>query len=116
MRAEVASVLATLLAESTRVPTLELDRIGEVIGTMRIDPTEIEALLDALEAEGRTLVFPSGAQGVAILKQVIPASRALAKALGHTPSIDEIAQKSGVSAAEVRRALLLAKVMSRGSK
>lgn len=114
MRAEVAAVLAALLAETDDARTLELDRVGEALGAMRIDAAEIEALLDALETAGRTLIFPSGPQGVAMLRRVLPASRALAKELGRTPHVDEIASKIGASVAEVRRALLLATVMSRG--
>jgi len=92
---------------------VELDAIGEAIGTLAIDTAGIEAILDAIEAAGRTIVAPSGGTGIAALRKVVPAARLLSKELGRTARVPEIAARAGLSEAEVRQALLLAKVMSR---
>ena len=114
MRPEVSAVAADLLAKSVTSKAVTIDEVGEALGGMRVDPTEIEALLVALEAAGRSVIVPTGATGIASLKVVLPATRALTIALGRKPHVDEIASKSGLSAADVRRALLLAQVMGRG--
>ncbi|MEO7095799.1 MAG: sigma-70 domain-containing protein, partial [Polyangiales bacterium] len=67
-----------------------------------------------LETEGRQVVVPTGATGIASLKLVLPATRRLATELGRKPTIDEIASVSGLAASDVRRALLLAQVIGRG--
>ncbi len=99
-----------LVMHPTRV---ELDAIGEAIGAMPIDAAGIEAILDALEDAGRTVAAPAGAHGIAALRKVVPAARALADDLGRTARVSEIAARAGLTEAEVRQALLLAKVMSR---
>ena len=114
MRAAVQAVLDRLLAASEAKKELTIDQVGETLGTMRIDPTEIEALLVALEGAGRRVIVPTGATGIASLKVVLPATRVLASELGRRPTVDEIAQKTSLSVADVRRALLLAQVMGRG--
>ena len=114
MRPAVQAIVDRLLATSATKKELTIDEVGEALGTMRIDTTEIEALLVALEGAGRKLIVPTGATGIASLKVVLPATRALSTALGRRPSIDEIAEKTRLSVADVRRALLLAQVMGRG--
>lgn len=92
---------------------IELDAIGDAIGSMPIDTAGIEAILDALEAAARTIVAPAGGAGIAALRKVVPAARGLASELKRTARVPEIAARSGLTEAEVRQALLLAKVMSR---
>lgn len=106
----VRAALDTLLASGEQ--EVSLDAVGDAIGAAAIDTQQIEQLLDALEAAGRKVVAPAGA-GVATLRKVIPAAKLLAKELGRTPRVSEIATRTAVSEAEVRRALLLAKVMQR---
>jgi DNA-directed RNA polymerase specialized sigma subunit len=51
--------------------------------------------------------------GVTALGAVLRAARALRTTSGRTPTVGEIAAQAGLEEREVRRALLLAKVMSR---
>lgn len=80
---------------------------------MAIDTAGIEAILDAIEAAGRTIVAPSSGTGIAALRKVVPAARTLATELGRTARISELADRTNLTEAEVRQALLLAKVMGR---
>lgn len=111
MDPNLAAIVQRLLA--VHQDRVDLDAIGDAIGTMSIDTAGIEAILDALEAEGRTIVAPSGGTGIAALRKVIPAARTLATELGRTAHVSEIAARAGLSEAEVRQALLLARVMGR---
>ncbi|MBI2389814.1 MAG: hypothetical protein HYV09_09500 [Deltaproteobacteria bacterium] len=110
MDAKLRAAVEGLLADHPeRVP---LDAIGDALG-LTTDTTEIEAVLDALEAAGRTIVAPEGARGVAALRKVVPAARAIARRTGRTAKVVEIAAETGLAEPEVRQALLLARVMGR---
>jgi hypothetical protein len=114
LRPALQTILDGLLAESAEKNELGIDAIGEALADLRVDTTEIEALLVALEHAGRRVAVPTGATGIASLKRVLPVTRALAQELGRKPTIDEIATRSDLSVGDVRRALLLAQVMGRG--
>lgn len=106
--------LDRLLRESEDARRVDLDAIGDAIGTGAVDVAQIEAILDALEANGRTIVASSGGgTGIANLKRVIPAARALGSELGRPARVSEIAERAGMPDGDVRHALLLAKVMGR---
>ena len=117
LRAEVAAVRDRLLdgARAAGVASVGLDAIGDAIGTMRIDSTEIDALLSALELAGCSIAATSAALGRQRLRAVLPAVRALKSELQRKPSVEEIAARCGLEVGEVRHALLLARVMSRGA-
>lgn len=116
MRPAVTLVLHALL-EETREPgarLLSLDRVAEVIGTMAVSADEIELLVSALEAEGRTVVDAHDVRSPKDdLKLVLPAARALAVELGRKPTLAELAVRSGLSEDAVRAALRFAEVMGR---
>lgn len=111
---QLAEIVKRLLAESEETARVGLDQIGAAIGTVRVDVDDVDAILRALEAAGRTIDVGPQASGVATLRIVIPGARALSSALGRAPTVAEITEATGVDEAEVRQALLLARVMGRG--
>jgi hypothetical protein len=104
-------VLARLLADSAKSGGVTLDEVGEAIGAAAVSTDDVDALLTALESAGRTIVAPQGARGVGNLRRVLPAARALAASLARPPTVAELVRQTGLSEAEVRHALALAKVM-----
>lgn len=108
---DLKAVLRGLLERHQDV--VPIDAIGDAIGAQAIDMEQIDRLLSDIEAAGRTISAPSGGTGVAALKTVIPAARALTSELKRTPKISEIAARTQLAEADVRNALLLAKVMQR---
>lgn len=106
------AALDALLQRSEDSRRVAIDAIGDAIGTSAVDTTQIDTILSALEAAGRRIDAPSGAHGVANLRKVVPAARAI-RAAGRAPRVAEIAADTGLTEDEVRRALLLARVMGR---
>jgi hypothetical protein len=113
LRAELKAIVEALLAASEDAREITLDAIGEAIGTRAITPEEIDAIIRALEAAGRTVSGPAGGDGEARLKAVLTAARELRPELGRAPTVGEIAARSGLGEDQVRHALALAKVMQR---
>jgi hypothetical protein len=111
LRPVLDSVVRDLLTREPREVTL--DQIGEALGTLAVTTDEIDAILSALEAAGRSIVGPEGGRGAETLRVVLPAARALAATLGRRPTIDEIAAHVGVPAERVRHAIALGQVMGR---
>lgn len=111
--APLRTALDALLASSEDSRRVTIDAIGDAIGATAADAAQIDAMLGALEAAGRTIDAPSGGHGVAALRKVVPVARAIAKERGRTARVPEIAAETGLSEDEVRRALLLARVMGR---
>lgn len=107
------TALDDLLKQSEDARKVTLDQIGEALGATAVDATQIDALLTALEDEGRTIVAPTGQNGVAALMKILPAARALGTELGRTARVNEIAERTGMTEDAVRAALLLARVMAR---
>ncbi|MFO0644381.1 MAG: sigma-70 domain-containing protein [Polyangiaceae bacterium] len=116
MRPALTLVLHALL-EETRAPgarLLSLDRVAEAIGTVAVSADEVEVLVSALEAEGRTVVDADDVRSPKDdLALVLPAARALSKELGRKPTVAELAERTGISAEAVGRALRFAEVMAR---
>jgi hypothetical protein len=110
MRDAVRAVLNTLLLRADR--TITLDELGDAIGAMIIAQDEIDALMQALEAEGRVIASEPGGHGEETLKQVLDAARAI-KADGHSPSVAEITKMTGLPIGRVKNALALARVIAR---
>ncbi|MGO9712836.1 MAG: sigma-70 domain-containing protein [Polyangiaceae bacterium] len=106
-------VLARLLAQSDRVRRVTLDAVGEAIGVVAVSTDDVDVLLGALEAAGCEVVGPEGARGVANLRRVLPAARALAATLGRPPTLAELSKQTGLSEEDVRHALALGRVMGR---
>jgi hypothetical protein len=110
MRPELERIIAELLATSTH--EVSLDEIGERIGTLFVTQSEIDEVLTRLESSGRQVgsVTPAIREH---LQGVLAAARALRQMNNVTPSVDDIAMRTGFSVGEVRAALLYASVLSR---
>lgn len=113
LRPALRIILDRLLAASVDARIVSLDAIGEAIGTSAVTADDIDALVSALEAEGRTVGEPEAALGTQRLAAVLTTARALAKELGRTPTRAEIAGRAEMTEDAVRHALELAKIMQR---
>jgi hypothetical protein len=113
LRAELRSIVDKLVAVSSSTREVSLDALGNAIGTLAVSYTEIDAMISALEARGRHVTAPSSGRGEAHLASVLTAARALSSELGRRPSTAEIALRAGLSADQVKHALVLARVMQR---
>ncbi len=113
MRHDLQIVLDALLLASSDQREIELDAVGEALGTRAVTSPEIDALLTALEAAGRTIVTPDGGSGEARLRRVLVTARRLRSELGRTATASEIAAHAGLEEEDVRHALALAKVLQR---
>jgi hypothetical protein len=110
---ELEKLVDALLEGTSKGDAIELDAVGEAIGGRAISQVEIEAVLDAIEGHGRVVRAPSRTvgQSEAILGRVLAAARALRQELKRAPRSHEIAERAGLSDAEVAQALALAKVI-----
>ncbi len=111
MRTDLERVVEALLAAHEN--EISLDDIGEALGDRAASTDEIDAMITALEAKGRTVGTHSGKSGVAMLHTVLAAAREVARDRGTKPTHAEIAERSGLTVDEVRQALALARVMQR---
>lgn len=107
----VSSIAEALLRQGARDFTL--DEIAEAIGTRVAGPPEIERLFELLEAAGGTIAAGLETEELApLLVRVLRAARAL-RAQGAAASPEAIAAALGVTAREVRVALLYGEVLGR---
>ena len=113
MRYDLRIILESLLLASAEHREIQLDAIGEAVGARAVTAPEIDSLVTALEAEGRTIVSPGGGSGEDHLKKVLATARRLHTQLGRTATASEIAVHSDLPEAAVRHALALAKVLQR---
>jgi hypothetical protein len=105
------TVAQTLLDVDTEV--FSLDHVAEAIGTLRVTPDEIDALLAWLEARGRSVGDPVGRGAAELLGEVLTAARALRTELGRAPQPREIAERASLSIEAVQRALWFARILQR---
>jgi hypothetical protein len=112
LRKELALVLERLLRESASSGRLSLDAVGEAVGALAVSTDEIDALLVALEAEGREVVAPEG-KAELHLKRVVLAARSLKTRLARRPTLAEVAAEAEISAEQALVALALLRVMQR---
>ena len=110
MQSVVTPILAQLLADSGRV--VALDAVADAIGAAAVTMQDIEAIFDGLEAAGRT-IEAERRDPPAALKQVLATVRSFSAISGRRPTIPEIAQHSGLTVADVRFAMLYARVLVR---
>lgn len=113
MKPELEEVLRQLLDTSKDTGEVSLDALGEALGTHAISTDDVDAIMQALEHEGRRVIGPEGGGGEDRLRIVVTTARALVAELGRKPTTSEIAARSGLSIEDVRQALALAKVMQR---
>ncbi|MGC4069151.1 MAG: hypothetical protein QM784_31790 [Polyangiaceae bacterium] len=110
MRAELQAIFERLNAKGPR--NISLDEIGDVIGAALISQAEIEMLFDALETAGSHVGGPSPSLKEHLMS-VLREARRLQQATASAPRVEDIAMATGLSAGEVRAALLYASVLSR---
>jgi hypothetical protein len=91
---------------------ISLDAVGEVVGAQPVSVQHIEALLDALEADGLVVRETFEANLGGLLERVLLAARTL-RSEGRSIAPAEVATRSGLSVREVRVALLYAHVLER---
>lgn len=113
MKPELDDVLRHLLDASKETGEVSLDTLGEALGTRAISTDDVDAIMHALEREGRRVIGPEGGGGEDRLRMVVTTARTLVGELGRRPTAAEIAARSGLSLEDVRQALALAKVMQR---
>ena len=108
----VSEIVGRLLTGRTSGVPATLDEIAEAIGAAPVTMPEIEAIFDALEAAGQH-VEAEPKNPPATLARVLATVRSFSAIGGRRPSVPEIAEHSGLSAGEVRFALLYARVLVR---
>lgn len=106
-------IVERLLAESEDAREVHVDVIGEAIGTVNAGPAEVEAIFQALEAAGRSIVAPEGADLPSRLRVVLVATRELAVRLGRRPTMREIGEETGLGEEKVRHALAFGRILGR---
>lgn len=109
---DLQTIIDRLLADNTDTGQVTLDAIGEALGTRPTSADEVGAILEAIEAAGRTIVEPPH-DGPRDLARVLIAVRVLKVRLGRNPILAEIAVEAGLPLGTVRAALLLGRVMGR---
>jgi hypothetical protein len=112
LRTDLTDIVDALVAGAP-AGEVSLDELGAAIGARAVTTAEIDAMIDAIEARGVSVCAPRGGDGEQHLGRVISASRDLRAELGRVPRVDELAERAGLSAAEVRHALSLARIMQR---
>ncbi|MBX3207778.1 MAG: hypothetical protein KF764_22205 [Labilithrix sp.] len=110
---ELTALVEQLVRGTPPGGAITLDAIGEAIGARAIGADEIDAMLSAIEARDRRVVSAEGGKGELHLKSVVGAARTLRAELGRAPRPDEIAERAGLTRAEVQHALALARIMQR---
>lgn len=113
LRKELDAVLSKLLAASSTTGVISLDAVGEAVGTLSVSTGEIDALLGALEAQGRHIASPEGGAGEGHLKRVVAAVRVLKRDEAHRPTLRDVAVQAGLSRSDVLQALALLHIMQR---
>jgi len=113
MRPALQTILDQLLRESEDTRAVTLDAIGDAFGTELATPDDIELVLGALEAQGRSVAAAPTIDAQLRLRQVLVVARDLASRTGRKPTPSEIASEAGLDESSVRAALLLGRVMGR---
>lgn len=108
--AVVPSIIATLLSENADV--VPLDAVANAIGALPVTMADIEAVFKGLEDAGRR-IEAERRDPPAALAQVLATVRSFSVVSGRRPTQSEIAEHSGLSLAQVRFAMLYARVLVR---
>jgi hypothetical protein len=114
IKPELQAIVEQLLAASAGSREIGLDVLGEAIGSRAVSYTDVDVMIAALEAEGRTLTGSAAdLRGEAHLGAVVTALRAAASEKRRRPTLQELAEQTGLSLEQVRHALMLARIMQR---
>lgn len=111
LRTELVRVVEALLLTSEN--PISLNTVGDHIGALAVSPTELEEIFANLERAGRSVSGDISEPASHSLGVVITAARELRRELGRPARVEELVERSGVSADRVRGALLLVQVMQR---
>lgn len=110
----LARIVTLLLSRSQRSRRVSLDALGDAFGTDVASSDDVDAVMRALEDEGRVIEAPAGGDARQQLGAVLAAARALRVELGRAPKAAEVAARAGVDVALVQRALTFARVLQSG--
>ena len=113
LSSELEQVVVLLLAESAATGHVTLDQLGDAIGAMAVSYVDVDAVISALEAAGRIVEAGAKPRGEEHLQLIIRGIRELSSQLGRRPTQPEIAERTGLTQAEVSHALQLARIMQR---
>jgi hypothetical protein len=102
---ELKIIFDGILAAHPDGPTL--DELSEELISKQVTFADIEEIIGALEEAGFNLEGPGAPARPEHLFRVLASARALAAETGKRPSTEDIAQRSGLTPAAVRRALRL---------
>jgi hypothetical protein len=86
---------------------LTLDELSDELAPRRVTYADIDLIIGALEEAGFDLSGPERAARPEELARALTAARALAAETGKRPTAEEIAERAGLTVADVRRALRL---------
>jgi hypothetical protein len=113
LRPALQAVVEALLAASEDSRQLSIDDVGEALGTEVATGADVEAIFDALEAAGRTLLSPQDGQLKERLRAVLEAARSIGAARGRRATVPEIAAATGLGEDRVRHALAFGRILGR---
>lgn len=113
MSTDLEQVVELLLRESEATGQVSLDQIGDAIGVRSVSYVDVDAVIRALEAAGRTVEAGAKPRGEEHLQLIIRSIRELSTQLGRRPTQPEISERTGLTPAEVSHALQLARIMQR---
>jgi len=106
-------LLQTLLRESEQTRVIDLDHFADAAAPFGLGADQLDALIDALEKEGRQVKGDDSIRLREELALVLPRARAFVAENGRRPSVEELAALAGTSAVVVRRALAFGRLISR---
>lgn len=110
---ELALIVEQLLRDSEATGQVSLDQIGDAIGVRAISYVEVDAVISALENAGRTIEAGEKPRGEEHLQIIVRSIRELSVELGRRPTQPELAERTGLTRAEISHALQLARIMQR---
>jgi hypothetical protein len=113
LRTELEEIVELLLRESEASGQVALDQIGDAVGARAVSYVDVDAVISALEAAGRTVEAGAKPRGEEHLQLIIRSIRELSTELGKRPTQQQIADRTGLTQAEVSHALQLARIMQR---
>jgi hypothetical protein len=113
IRPELQAIIDVLLLATEESHEVSLDTLGEAIGARAVSYVEIDEMLAVLESAGRRVVGATDLRGEEQLRTVVATAKVLSGELGRRPTINEIAERAGLSVAQVKHALLLTRIMQR---
>lgn len=108
-----ADVLEKLLRESEQQRTIDLDHLAEVTWQHGLDTEAVEALIDALESNGRTIRMDPTIALRDELRQVLAAARAYTTRHKRRPTLQDLVAATSLQPNVVSRALLYGRTLSR---